>query len=386
MKYIHFLLLLSLAACTRQPADHFVLRGTVPGAVDSTTVSLRISSGNGVMQKIESYIIGEKFELSGKVDAPTRSELFIDSYDIIRRMGKDYEMGRSCNIDFFVENGNLTFSTPHLDSLPQSYWRYDIRKEKNYRVKGSPAQDAYYEYQQQTLLLRHSIIQLMSKTDCTREEKRQMADLRTQLTEKGWSFVRNHSNLAAKLYVANLLKKNAFTYDQAYLDELEKLFASSQDTCQALKDFRQYLRDATRFVQGTPLQDGKITDAKGKTVSLLGQLNPAGYTVIDFWASWCAPCRASFPHLKEMSKCYGEKVKFLSISIDQKEEDWKEAMEEEKMPWPQFLCPTALKKELPALYDLRGVPTFFLIDPQGRIVFSGHDTDNLGAQLEKTGV
>lgn len=80
------------------------------------------------------------------------------------------------------------------------------------------------------------------------------------------------------------------------------------------------------------------------------------------------------------------KVKFLSISIDQKEEDWKEAMEEEKMPWPQFLCPTALKKELPALYDLRGVPTFFLIDPQGRIVFSGHDTDNLGAQLEKTGV
>ena len=66
MKYIHFLLLLSLAACTRQPADHFVLRGTVPGAVDSTTVSLRISSGNGVMQKIESYIIGEKFELSGK--------------------------------------------------------------------------------------------------------------------------------------------------------------------------------------------------------------------------------------------------------------------------------------------------------------------------------
>ena len=92
MKYIHFLLLLSLAACTQQPADHFVLRGTVPGAVDSTTVSLRISSGNGVMQKIESYIIGEKFELSGKVDAPARSELFIDSYDIIRRMGKDYEM------------------------------------------------------------------------------------------------------------------------------------------------------------------------------------------------------------------------------------------------------------------------------------------------------
>lgn len=307
MKKLYLLYLIGAAACMRQPADHFVLRGTVPGAVDSTTVSLRISSGNGVMQKIESYIIGEKFELSGKVDAPTRSELFIDSYDIIRRMGKDDEMGRSCNIDFFVENGNLTFSTPHLDSLPQSYWRYDIRKEKNYRVKGSPAQDAYYEYQQQTLLLRHSIIQLMSKTDCTREEKRQMADLRTQLTEKGWSFVRNHSNLAANLYVANLLKKNAFTYDQAYLDELEKLFASSQDTCQALKDFRQYLRDAARFVQGTPLQDGKITDAKGKTVSLLGQLNPAGYTVIDFWASWCAPCRASFPHLKEMSKCYGEK-------------------------------------------------------------------------------
>ena len=381
MRKSYFLILLGVVACTQQPADYFVLRGMVPGAMDSTMVSLKKLDGRSKL--ITGYIIGEKFELSGKLDVPTRCELVLDNYDYLERSGGEWESGRRVNIDFFVENGKLTFTTPHLDSLPESFWKYDIRKEKNYKVEGSKAQDVYCRYQQQTIPVRYNIFKIREKEKLTLDDNRQLNDLLTEYREIGKKFIRDNSNIAVNLYIVEGLKKSAFTYDQAYLDELGQLFAATQDTCAGLKNFRQYLHDATRFVKETPLQDGEISDVEGNGVSLLAQLNSNGYTLIDFWASWCGPCRASFPHLREMYRSYGNKVKFVSISIDQKKEDWLKAMEEEKLHWSQFWGSPEFSKKLPGLYDLRGIPTFFFIDPAGKIVFSGHSSLDLEEQLSK---
>ena len=124
--------------------------------MDSTRVMLKTLNGQD-MQKFTGYIIDEKFELCGKLNVPTHCRLNLDNYDYIKSIGGDLESSRTCNIDLFVENGELAFTTPHLDSLPQAFWRYDIRKEKNYKLEGSPAQDAYYRYQQQTIPLRYDL-------------------------------------------------------------------------------------------------------------------------------------------------------------------------------------------------------------------------------------
>ena len=274
MRKIYFLILLGVVACTQQPADYFVLRGTVPGAMDSTMVSLKKLDGRSKL--ITGYIIGEKFELSGKLDVPTRCELVLDNYDYLERSGGEWESGRRVNIDFFVENGKLTFTTPHLDSLPESFWKYDIRKEKNYKVEGSKAQDVYCRYQQQTIPVRYNIFKIREKEKLTLDDNRQLNDLLTEYREIGKKFIRDNSNIAVNLYIVEGLKKSAFTYDQAYLDELGQLFAATQDTCAGLKNFRQYLHDATRFVKETPLQDGEISDVEGNGVSLLAQLNQTG--------------------------------------------------------------------------------------------------------------
>ena len=173
MKQIYFLLLFGAVACSRQPADQFVLRGIVPGAMDSTRVMLKTLNGQD-MQKFTGYIIDEKFELCGKLNVPTHCRLNLDNYDYIKSIGGDLESSRTCNIDLFVENGELAFTTPHLDSLPQAFWRYDIRKEKNYKLEGSPAQDAYYRYQQQTIPLRYDLYKLRGKENLTLEENRQI--------------------------------------------------------------------------------------------------------------------------------------------------------------------------------------------------------------------
>ncbi|MCQ2163060.1 MAG: TlpA family protein disulfide reductase [Bacteroidales bacterium] len=90
--------------------------------------------------------------------------------------------------------------------------------------------------------------------------------------------------------------------------------------------------------------------------------------LIDFWASWCGPCRGEVPNLKKYYEMFKDKgVEFLSVSIDNKEEAWRKAMEEEGMTWPQALAPNA-GSELTDLYQFSGIPFIILLDQEGKIV------------------
>jgi len=109
-----------------------------------------------------------------------------------------------------------------------------------------------------------------------------------------------------------------------------------------------------------PTPDGKKNlgpqDFKGKVL------------VLDFWASWCGPCRAEIPHLKEAYKAYHDKgVDFFSVSIDKDGAAWRKAMKEENMPWAQAQAPKA-GKDVMKQYQFSGIPYILVIDKEGRIV------------------
>ena len=126
-----------------------------------------------------------------------------------------------------------------------------------------------------------------------------------------------------------------------------------------------------------------MVDDKGKSVSLLAQLNRDGYTLIDFWASWCIPCRASLIYLREVYKTHGDSIRFISVSLDQQEAEWQKALKEENLPWAQFRSLPEQTKAFAEQYNLIGIPTFFIIDSEGRIVFSGSSINELAEQLPK---
>lgn len=102
------------------------------------------------------------------------------------------------------------------------------------------------------------------------------------------------------------------------------------------------------------------------------KLGPADFRgkllLIDFWASWCGPCRNEIPYLKEYYSQFKDKgVEFLSVSIDAKEADWRKALDAEKMDWPQILAPDA-GKEIMKSYQFSGIPFIILLDKNGKIV------------------
>ena len=235
--------------------DHFVIRGSIPGAMDSTEITL--APHEDYKDRIEGYIINGKFELQGKMNTPTYCRLSMNNQDIVdKKKLKDEHLIKYTEIGFFAENGELTFQTPHIDSLPESFWRYDIRKEKNYTLKGSKAQNIFFRYQQQTIPLRHEIrtLERAYSENGRIEDFKTLQEQQSKLENLTKAFIQENRNLAVNLHLVEQLKKEAFTYDQAYLDELGELFISYQDTCAGLQQFRQYLQQARAYVQGKAVQ------------------------------------------------------------------------------------------------------------------------------------
>lgn len=102
------------------------------------------------------------------------------------------------------------------------------------------------------------------------------------------------------------------------------------------------------------------------------KIGPSNFTgkvlLIDFWASWCGPCRSEIPNLKKIYEKYkGRGVEFLSVSIDKGNNEWEKALKEESMTWAQVLAPNA-GKELMQLYQFNMIPFIILIDQKGHIV------------------
>ena len=386
MKKRHLFALLwagGMIACSPRPADRLVLRGTVPGAMDSTEIDLRFREK---IEPIKGYIVGEKFELTGQLPAGAfHGRLSMNNYDIAQKLGiKDEHAVKYSEANFFVENGNLTFATPHIDSLPQSFWRYDIRKENNYTLQGSASQEVFDRYRRQTMDLQVAIrSEEYAKQDNRQPDAQALHSLKQQLRAATRDFIASQRNLPVNLYLAKQLEFEPFTYTQADLDAMTGLFADYTDTTADLKKFRETYRAASAYVQGTPFAGGEVYTPKGDTLNLSALVLPGRYTFIDFWASWCSPCRASFPHLRKVYETYGKRLTFLSVSVDKNDADWKQAMKEERLPWQQYCATRNFSREIGKKYEIHSIPTFLIIDPEGKIIFSGHDSNELDVQLGK---
>lgn len=131
---------------------------------------------------------------------------------------------------------------------------------------------------------------------------------------------------------------------------------------------------------GAVVKNFELPDQNGKTQSF--NQYKGKYILLDFWASWCSPCRASFPRVREVySKLNGKNFEIVNISIDKNKEAWLKAVKEEANPWPQLYDDRKVSYEL---FNVSAVPTSYLIDPSGKIVMKeiGFDPKG-GGEMEK---
>jgi len=130
-----------------------------------------------------------------------------------------------------------------------------------------------------------------------------------------------------------------------------------------------------------------FTDLKGKTpegndAALSDYAGKDKYVLIDFWASWCPPCREEMPKLVELYGKYKDKgLEIVGISLDKENEAWKNGIKKLNITWPQISDLKFWDSSLAAAYGVNGIPLLILIDKDGKIIERGLDAEEMGTKL-----
>lgn len=145
----------------------------------------------------------------------------------------------------------------------------------------------------------------------------------------------------------------------------------------------QMAKAAVSTSVGGAFVDYEITNPAGETKMLSEFREEGKYFLLDFFASWCGPCKRSMPTLAEVEKQYSKILSSVSIAVWERDSDgaaYAEVVKTHKISWPTMQDVQSKGAEL---YGISGVPTFILFSPEGEVLLRGHDIDEVKAKLEE---
>ncbi|HEX2628037.1 MAG TPA: TlpA disulfide reductase family protein, partial [Chitinophagaceae bacterium] len=126
-------------------------------------------------------------------------------------------------------------------------------------------------------------------------------------------------------------------------------------------------KDLLRLKEGDPIPSYTFTNEDNTKISLADFKGK--YLFIDFWTSWCGPCRAEHYYMKKAWEQYKNKsFVILQVSMDEKKEKWLKALQQDQLPWQNTLNKTGWDEQLEKVFNFKGVPANFLISPEGKII------------------
>lgn len=133
---------------------------------------------------------------------------------------------------------------------------------------------------------------------------------------------------------------------------------------------------------GAMFQDIEMKDLQDQPIRLSDYVGKGNYVLVDFWASWCGPCRGEMPNVvSAYEKYHPQGFEIVGISLDRNKEAWAKAVEDLKMPWPQMSDLKYWQCEAAALYNVRAIPATILFGPDGKVVQANLRGEHLQEKL-----
>lgn len=149
-----------------------------------------------------------------------------------------------------------------------------------------------------------------------------------------------------------------------------------------VKDMKVQLAAEALTSEGKPFIDFTMNDIDGKPHKLSEYVGTGKYVLIDFWASWCGPCRSEMPNVKKVYDTYKDKgFDIVGISLDSNKAAWQKGINDLGITWHQLSDLKGWKNEGAAKYAVRAIPATFLVDPKGKIIAKNLRGDELGKKL-----
>jgi peroxiredoxin len=361
--------LLLFAGCQTQPQKGYQLVATLGDVPDSTQVFLQYALDNKSITDT-TYVIDNQFAFSDTIENPFYASL------IIKGEKRDVK-------GLYIEKGKIIVKSADLL--------------KNAEVI-SPMNIALKEWTDIDKPFDEGMEELNSKwTAASDDEKKNPAFMEKlnlvadSLTEarKGYAvdFVKSHPDSYFSLHALFPIIMG-YKPDVAYADSIFALYSPELRATEAGQKVAKQIESWKNVAIGATAPDFTQNDPEGKPVKLSDFRGK--YLLIDFWASWCVPCRKENPNVvKAYQKYKNKNFDILGVSLDGGNDSlakWTKAIEADKLAWTQVSDLKGWDNEVSQRYGVRGIPANFLLDPEGKIIakdLRGDDLDKKLAEILK---
>lgn len=360
---------ISLAGFSQKKNPGFTLKGDIEGLKNAKGyIYLYGAIRNGKQVNDSLPVNNGHFVFKGRTDEPARVSVWFQS---------KYQEKANAVQELFLDNSNITL-TGVADTA--SFYLKDAK------IVGSKLQDEYEKIFADAEKV-SGLTKLYDEYRAAWESKDSLkiASLKPRMEESQAnysksvdSYVNTHLNSLAAFYT---LSQKVEPKNEAALNELNKKimsFAPNVKTSFIAKELLKTVAFYKRgLIVGKKVSDFTQNDKDGKVVKLSDYRGK--YLLLDFWASWCHPCRGENPNvLKAYNKFHPKGLEIVAVSLDEKKEAWLKAIAEDKLPWTQ-ISDLKQRNEVADQFGVNAIPDNFLIDPNGVVIARGLR----GEELEK---
>lgn len=346
---------MTLAAC--QEKGGYTINGTITGAVDGDYVYMRYYDGSKSVTLDSAIVKSGKFEFKGMPDSIFEPKFITYGNDANSQVSM-----------VFIEEGNINVDMSN-------------------KTTGTPANDAFTVFNEKYTAYDRQLgdIQRIFRTDTTLTDVQRdsLVEEYDKIMSECMDYVYTQTETNINNPVgAYLLQTNGFSFEveqaKALLDKMPQKFLSST----LMSRLKEYVDNAMNTVVGKKYIDFTMDTPEGKSVKLSDFVSKNKYTLIDFWASWCGPCRQEMPNVVAAYKEFKSKgFGIVGVSLDKDADKWKQAIKDLNITWPQMSDLKAWQCEGAALYGVRSIPATVLVDQEGNIVARNLRGDEISAKL-----
>ncbi|MEJ7828202.1 MAG: TlpA disulfide reductase family protein [Segetibacter sp.] len=356
-----------------QQEKAFVINGNLNGKFEPVQKVYLSYRANGATVIDSSQLKDGKYSFAGKVVEPVRAQLLARPSSV--KEMSTWRARRKDVASIIVSPGKIEASS--VDSF------------SNITLKGSPANDELAKIEKEMKVINQKGEELNKQYmdfDNAKDEagkNRIMAGFKN-LDKESKSIFRNYLKANPSSPIAMIVMNQYAGYD-INADEVDPLFAAlpaSVKNYPSYKEFSDRLAVARKIGVGRQAIDFTQNDTLGKPVSLSSFKGK--YVLVDFWASWCGPCRKENPNVVTAFNKYKDKgFTVLGVSLDQPnaQERWIKAIHDDGLAWTHVSDLKYWNNEAAQLYGVRSIPFNLLLDKEGKIVAKNIRGEELQTRL-----
>ncbi len=347
------------ASCDTQ--KKYDLSGKIEGQADGK-IYLSIEKDRDLVKIDSANVVDGTFNFAGHVDVTDMYYL-----QIADKKGA---------LPFFLENAVITIEA-NIENLREA------------KIMGSATQDVYsgfitsmksFQEKQGTIAKAYRKAMAEKNKDASEAAIKEYEAVDAEKMEIVKTFVNENGNSVASAFVAYRYLLNQLEIDK--MEEVYNALGKDVKTSSSALAIKSKIDIMKKVAIGQPAPDFTLDTPEGTPMSLSSLKGKV--VLIDFWASWCGPCRRENPHMVELYKELSPKgVEFFGVSLDEDREKWLKAIEDDGLIWKHVSDLKGWNSAASKLYGVNGIPCTYLIDQNGVIVATKVFGDELKAEIEK---